>query len=171
MADENSTPRPARRTATLSCHRHGRPRLNTPRVRAWVTGTAGLLTSVSLPVFRLPDRAMRQWPVEEGSTVTVAGAVAVSADRSASPCSLFIRLAAEPVPARKLVGIRGGVNRASLPVGTISKAPPSGPRKTAKPGRILSAGFYNETRTAWMPFQFHAPALFSSRNSRHHRRC
>lgn len=45
------------------------------------------------------------------------------------------------------------------------------PQKTAKPDRILSAGFDNETRTAWMPFQFHAPALFSSRNSPRRRPC
>src|SRR5690606_20757621 len=38
----------------FECHRDGRPRPDAPRIETWVTGTAGLLASVSSPLFRLP---------------------------------------------------------------------------------------------------------------------
>lgn len=97
---------------TLSCHRHGRPRLITPRDQAWVTGTGRSPDFRVIALFRLPGRVSASGIVEEGSTVTVAGAVAASSDCSASPCSLFIRLAAEPIPIRKLAMAARRVNRA-----------------------------------------------------------
>jgi hypothetical protein len=51
--------------------------------------------------------------MEDGSTVTVAGAVTDSTEVPVSPCSLFIRLTAEPIPGGKLASENGAVNRSS----------------------------------------------------------
>ena len=63
-------------TAHQSCHRNGTPRTNTPRVPAWVTEMAGLLTSASSLLSRLPEDQVLSGIVKKSSAVTVAGAVA-----------------------------------------------------------------------------------------------
>jgi hypothetical protein len=60
----------------ISCHRCGRPRPIPPRDQAWVTGTAGLLTSASSPPAAFPEPLRPSGISERGSAATVAGAVA-----------------------------------------------------------------------------------------------
>ena len=64
---------------TFQCHRYVRPRLNTPRVRTWVTGT-GRSPDFRVAACLLPSRSHRatSGSLKESSPATVAGAVAAS---------------------------------------------------------------------------------------------
>src|SRR5690606_8281339 len=78
QAGESAVP-PLNHTGTrqhISCHRCGRPRPIPPRDQAWVTGTAGLLTSASSPPAAFPEPLRPSGISERGSAATVAGAVA-----------------------------------------------------------------------------------------------
>lgn len=108
---------PARPRRHGSCHSHGRPRSDAPRIgiRSDGSGRSPGSRVVAIPP---PSRRLgRQWSSEVCSPLTVAGAAPASVRRkkSASPlrCSLFIRLPTEPLRNREGAASRGAESRRS----------------------------------------------------------
>ncbi|CAI2931939.1 protein of unknown function [Aminobacter niigataensis] len=95
------TRRPSACGNTFQCHRHGRPRLTTPRGQAWVTGTGRSPDFRVIAFFRLPERTNAfSGMMEEAQRLQLRGQSRIWP--SASPCSLFIHLSVEPIPGSKL---------------------------------------------------------------------
>ena len=102
-----------RRAATFfRCHRHGRPRMDTPRAHTWVTGTGrspGF--RVIARFFRLPGLAASG--IGRGLYGYSCGGSFGMDPEGSHRIPIFIRLAAEPIPRRTLVAARECVNAVS----------------------------------------------------------